>query len=98
MAINPLQWTDAAACRQADPSIFYAGDAHERREARDERELMAKRICAGCAVREECLAASLASREAYGIWGGLTEGERRALLRRLESDPAELARRHVRKD
>jgi WhiB family redox-sensing transcriptional regulator len=42
---------------------------------------VAKRICASCAVREECLEAALARHESYGIWGGLNEFERRGLLR-----------------
>jgi WhiB family redox-sensing transcriptional regulator len=46
-----------------------------------ERELVAKRICASCGVREECLEAALARHESYGIWGGLNEFERRGLLR-----------------
>ncbi len=46
------------------------------------REAEAKAICAGCAVRRECLDYAIAIREAHGIWGGLNECERRALLAR----------------
>jgi WhiB family redox-sensing transcriptional regulator len=46
-----------------------------------ERELVAKRICASCGVRDDCLEAALARHESYGIWGGLNEIERRGLLR-----------------
>lgn len=42
----------------------------------------AKKVCTGCPVRLECLADALDSRTEYGVWGGLTERERRALLRR----------------
>jgi WhiB family redox-sensing transcriptional regulator len=42
----------------------------------------AKRICSGCPVRAECLIDALEHRHEYGIWGGLTERERRAILRR----------------
>jgi WhiB family redox-sensing transcriptional regulator len=43
---------------------------------------MAKRICRGCPVRNECLADALDNRIEFGVWGGMTERERRALLRR----------------
>ncbi len=81
MAITPLDWTDAAACRDSEGALFYPSDSSERKEDRLERELIAKRICASCGVREECLEAALARHESYGIWGGLNEFERRGLLR-----------------
>ena len=81
MAITPLDWTDAAACRNSEGALFYPADSAERKEDRLERELVAKRICASCGVREECLEAALARHESYGIWGGLNELERRGLLR-----------------
>ncbi|MGD0852937.1 MAG: WhiB family transcriptional regulator [Acidimicrobiales bacterium] len=81
MAITPLDWTDAAACRNSEGALFYPADSAERKEDRLERELVAKRICASCDVREECLEAALARHESYGIWGGLNEFERRGLLR-----------------
>jgi WhiB family redox-sensing transcriptional regulator len=81
MAITPLDWTDAAACRNSEGALFYPADSAERKEDRLERELVAKRICASCGVREECLEAALARHESYGIWGGLNEIERRGLIR-----------------
>jgi WhiB family redox-sensing transcriptional regulator len=81
MAITPLEWTDAAACRNSEGALFYPADSAERKEDRLERELVAKRICASCGVREDCLEAALARHESYGIWGGLNELERRGLLR-----------------
>ena len=81
MAITPLDWTDAAACRNSEGALFYPADSAERKEDRLERELVAKRICASCDVREDCLEAALARHESYGIWGGLNEIERRGLLR-----------------
>jgi WhiB family transcriptional regulator, redox-sensing transcriptional regulator len=81
MAITPLSWTDHAACRDSEGALFYPADSAERKEERLERELIAKRICASCGVREECLEAALARHESYGIWGGLNEFERRGLLR-----------------
>jgi WhiB family redox-sensing transcriptional regulator len=81
MAITPLDWTNAAACRHSEGALFYPADSAERKEDRLERELVAKRICASCDVREDCLEAALARHESYGIWGGLNEIERRGLLR-----------------
>jgi WhiB family redox-sensing transcriptional regulator len=81
MAITPLSWTDDAACRDSEGALFYPADSAERKEERLERELIAKRICASCGVREDCLEAALARHESYGIWGGLNEFERRGLLR-----------------
>jgi WhiB family redox-sensing transcriptional regulator len=81
MAITPLEWTDAAACRNSEGALFYPADSAERKEDRLEREMVAKRICSSCGVREECLEAALARHESYGIWGGLNEFERRGLLR-----------------
>ena len=81
MAITPLDWTDAAACRNSEGALFYPADSAERKEDRLERELVDKRICARCGVREDCLEAALARHESYGIWGGLNEIERRGLLR-----------------
>lgn len=66
-------WTADAACRGADPdSLFVQGAAQNR----------AKVICMGCVVRTECLADALDNRVEFGVWGGMTERERRALLRR----------------
>lgn len=67
------EWTVHAACRTTDPdSLFVQGAAQNR----------AKVICSGCQVRTECLADALDNRVEFGVWGGMTERERRALLRR----------------
>ncbi|GAA3977043.1 WhiB family transcriptional regulator [Thermobifida alba] len=66
-------WASRAACREIDPdSLFVQGAAQNR----------AKLICRGCPVRTECLADALDNRIEFGVWGGMTERERRALLRR----------------
>ncbi|MGY0021500.1 WhiB family transcriptional regulator [Streptomyces sp. YJ-C3] len=73
MADSRDTWWEEAACRTADPEqLFVEGAAQTR----------ATRICAGCLVRTECLAHALDQRVEYGVWGGMTERERRALLRR----------------
>lgn len=81
MTTSSLEWSNAAACRGSEGTLFYSADSAERKEDRMEREQLAKRICAGCAVRDDCLHAALDRHESYGIWGGLNEFERRALTR-----------------
>ncbi|MBW4030423.1 MAG: WhiB family transcriptional regulator [Acidobacteria bacterium] len=82
MALQRAEWTDVAACRGIESHLFFPPDAMESREVRSRRERQAKQVCADCHVREECLSSALTQRESYGIWGGLTEVERRSLLRR----------------
>ena len=69
------RWWELAACRRVDPEQFFpvseVGPAR-RQVAR------AKAVCASCSVRQFCLDYALATRQAHGVWGGLTEGERRA--------------------
>src|SRR6266436_5275836 len=66
-------WTARAACKGTDPDeLFVQGAAQNR----------AKLVCRGCPVRTECLADALDNRIEFGVWGGMTERERRALLRR----------------
>jgi WhiB family redox-sensing transcriptional regulator len=66
-------WAAQAACRTADPDTLFVQGAAQNR---------VKAICVGCAVRTECLADALDNRVEFGVWGGMTERERRALLRR----------------
>ncbi|MEU8924857.1 WhiB family transcriptional regulator [Kitasatospora sp. NPDC048545] len=75
------QWTrpSEAACRTVD-SVLFLGSAGEGGAALEERRRVAKTVCAGCAVRVECRRHALATREPYGIRGGLTEEERRSLF------------------
>ncbi|WP_424210759.1 WhiB family transcriptional regulator [Streptomyces sp. BI20] len=72
------QWQEEAACRRLGSSLFFH-PAGERGEEREERDRAAKEICALCPVRERCLRHALAVGEPYGVWGGLTEEERRAV-------------------
>lgn len=69
-------WRTRAACHGSNGEPFYPPVGPERRSAKAERERQAKAVCAGCAVREQCLDQALASGEKYGIWGGLTDSER----------------------
>ena len=72
-------WRDQAACRDADPELFFPDD--NTRSARAQVKT-AKLICRGCPVTATCLNWALARGQEAGIWGGLTEDERRRLPRR----------------
>jgi WhiB family redox-sensing transcriptional regulator len=73
-----VSWTDQAACRHEDPELFFPISATGPGRAQAEE---AKAICARCLVRQECLEYALITGQEAGIWGGLTEEERRALRR-----------------
>ncbi|MEX2549141.1 MAG: WhiB family transcriptional regulator [Nitriliruptoraceae bacterium] len=66
-------WMLEAKCLDADPEAFFPEKGGSTREA--------KRICAACPVRSECLDHALSSDERFGIWGGLSERERRRAKR-----------------
>jgi WhiB family redox-sensing transcriptional regulator len=82
VALQPLErtWQSRAACRGPESALFFPPTYPERKEERDAREARAKAICAECRVRAECLEYALSIREPHGIWGGLTEAERRLLI------------------
>ena len=70
-ALLGTDWTRAAACRGLDPEMFYADRGGSVTEA--------KAICARCPVREACLEYALAAGEKWGVWGGLSERQRRRI-------------------
>ena len=74
-----MNWYDRAACQSEDPELFFpigtTGPAQLQ-------VLEAKRICARCPVRTECLRSAIVMGMDHGVWGGMSEGERRALRRR----------------
>ncbi len=72
-------WQTRAACRGPLASVFFPPSSPERSDTRVEREQRAKTICARCPVRQACLDFAVRTREAHGIWGGLTEVERHSL-------------------
>lgn len=74
-------WQHFAECRAEDSTPFFAPNYFERRAQKNAREAVAKAICVRCPVRAECLEYALGVRENHGIWGGLNEMERRAVLR-----------------
>jgi WhiB family redox-sensing transcriptional regulator len=75
-----IEWAEQGACRSADPSIFFAPSNGETKAERLRREDAAKAVCQKCPVRPHCLEHAIANDERYGIWGGLTDGERRRLI------------------
>ncbi len=67
-------WVVFAACRGADPAIFFPSTREE--------EVAAKAFCAVCTVVNECADYALDAREHFGVWGGASEKQRRSMLRR----------------
>lgn len=70
----PPHWTELALCKETDPESFFPEKGGSTREA--------KKVCKACEVRAECLEYALANDERFGIWGGLSERERRKLKQR----------------
>lgn len=66
-------WASQGACRQAQPDQLFVRGAEQNK---------AKLVCTGCPVRTECLAEALDNQIEWGVWGGMTERERRALVRK----------------
>lgn len=73
-------WQEKAACRDLPVELFL-GPEHETPRQRRAREARALAVCAGCPVRDACLAHALAQPEAYGVWGATTESQRAARRR-----------------
>lgn len=69
-----LEWQERALCAQTDPEAFFPEKGGSTREA--------KRVCLSCEVRVECLEYALHNDERFGIWGGLSERERRRVKKR----------------
>lgn len=71
---NPLAWQSDSLCAQTDPEAFFPEKGGSTRDA--------KKICGSCEVRNQCLEYALENDERFGIWGGLSERERRKLRKR----------------
>lgn len=69
--VEAASWKDRALCAQTDPEAFFPDKGGSTREA--------KKVCLSCEVRLECLEAALENDERFGIWGGMSERERRKL-------------------
>ena len=81
LVVADPEWRERAACLNYPAVLFFGLDDSESPAERRSRESQAKRICSACLVQSQCLDYALLTREPYGIWGGLTELERRARLR-----------------
>lgn len=79
LAEDPLWWQDLARCAEVDPEIFFPEKGGSVRAA--------KRVCRSCEVRDACLGFALENDEKFGIWGGLSERERRRIRQQAETAP-----------
>ncbi len=70
---RPLTWKDRANCMGVDPDLFFPERGASTREA--------KEVCRGCVVLQDCLEFAIANGEKFGIWGGMSERERRRVRR-----------------
>jgi WhiB family redox-sensing transcriptional regulator len=70
-----LEWQEDAVCAQTDPEAFFPEKGGSTRDA--------KMVCLGCPVQDQCLQYALDNQERFGIWGGLSERERRKLQDRV---------------
>jgi WhiB family redox-sensing transcriptional regulator len=73
--VSDLHWTDRARCRGTDPEQFFVRGAAQARRA--------IKVCGRCTVKEQCLRYALDNDIDFGVWGGLTERQRRAYQRKL---------------
>ena len=77
--LDVWEWQFDGHCRQVSPEVFFHPEG-ERGPARRRRQERAVAICRECPVLEECREHALRVNEPYGIWGGMTEDERHAIL------------------
>lgn len=82
-AADDSHWSLSGLCRQADPDLFFPEKGGSTRNA--------KQICAKCPVRRQCLEYAMATDQPFGVWGGLSEGERRRLRNPGRGEPAAAA-------
>ena len=73
LAVDELSWQDFANCRGADADLFFPERGASTRKA--------KSICAACEVKTDCLEFAIVQGEKFGIWGGMSERERRKVRR-----------------
>ena len=84
------EWQLHGRCRGLDSELFFHPDG-DRGPTRSARERAAQAICADCPVIAECARQALASREPYGVWGGLTESDRDEILAGRRPAPAHVS-------
>jgi WhiB family transcriptional regulator, redox-sensing transcriptional regulator len=74
---TPMTWTEQAACRSVDPELFFPLTSYGPGKYQIEQ---AREVCSGCAIRAVCLDWSVTNAVVHGVWGGLSEDERRLLV------------------
>lgn len=84
MSFSPLAsldivqpWEDRAACRERDATLFFGPNRFEPKQERLAREASAKAVCSTCTVKSDCLQYAKDAGEVFGVWGGLSETDRR---------------------
>jgi WhiB family redox-sensing transcriptional regulator len=80
---GPRAWQARANCMGVDPELFFPERGSSTREA--------KEVCRGCVVRGDCLEFAIVNSEKFGIWGGMSERERRRVRRARLSQQREVA-------
>lgn len=80
-----MNWDAEAACQSVEPDLFFPDNLGPSGTA------AAQLVCRGCPVRQQCLEFALAARLDHGVWGGLTETERRSLRRSRQRKARRLA-------
>lgn len=81
ISLMPPEWVSRGLCAQTDPEAFFPEKGGSTREP--------KQICSRCPVAAECLDYALEHDERFGIWGGLSERDRRKLKRALGAEDTE---------
>lgn len=76
LAVDELAWQDYANCRGADADLFFPERGASTRKA--------KAICAACEVKADCLESAIVNGEKFGIWGGMSERERRRVRKQRQ--------------
>ncbi|WP_338692869.1 WhiB family transcriptional regulator [Streptomyces sp. Q6] len=80
--LSDWEWQQRAACRGMNSATFFSPPGERGRDRR-EREEGARRVCGRCQVADICAGTALARGENYGVWGGLSDDERRAVTRQV---------------
>jgi len=87
-----MNWDVEAACQSADPELFFPSSQSDPSLVAIQA---AKRVCRGCPVQPQCLEFALSARLEHGVWGGLSEDERRSLRRSRQRKARRLAAAQV---
>lgn len=77
------RWQSKAECRSADAMLFFSPD-EERGAAKAARARVAKQICNMCPVLKQCRDDAISRAEPYGVWGGMSEDERKPFIDRIK--------------